>query len=100
MADFGMSELEMRLRSLSAADLSVIEAAASKPGSLMLTSSGSANDALWSDMETVGWTKRAHPFGQATDANPAAKLVRAFELTPEGANAVRTALARLKSGRN
>lgn len=62
----------------------------------MTTSPGSPNDALWSDMEKVGWTKRVNPFEGTPNAKELGALLRIFELTEEGAKAVVSALARIK----
>jgi hypothetical protein len=93
---FDAAQLEERLRKLGPGDLSVITASASKPGSAMTTSPGSPNDALWSDMEKVGWTKRVSPFEGTPNAKELGALLRMFELTEEGAKAVVSALARIK----
>jgi hypothetical protein len=93
---FDAAQLEERLRKLGPGDLSVIAASASKPGSAMTTSPGSPNDALWSDMEKVGWTKRVNPFEGTPNAKELGALLRMFELTEEGAKAVVTALARIR----
>jgi hypothetical protein len=94
MQKFDLLQLEQRLRSLGPGDRSVIEAAVSRPGSVMTTSQGSPNDALWSEMEKVGWTKRLNPFEGTPEL---AALLRAFALTEDGAKAVVAALARLKA---
>ncbi len=97
MQKFDLLQLEQRLRSLGAGDRSVIEAAASRPGSVMTTSPGSPNDALWSEMEKAGWTKRVNPFEGSPNAKELAALLRSFALTEDGAKAVAVALARLKA---
>jgi hypothetical protein len=96
-ATLDAAQLEERLRNLSPGDRSVIEASASKPGSAMTTSPGSANDQLWSDMEKVGWTKRVNPFEGAPNAKELAALLRAFELTDAGTKAVTAALAKIRA---
>ena len=44
-----------RMRQMSAADLSVLAASTQTPGSSMTTAPGSANEALWSELVTLGW---------------------------------------------
>jgi hypothetical protein len=50
--------LMAQMLTLSAGDLSVLEASLGKPDSVMLTVIGSANDRLWSKMEKRGWLKK------------------------------------------
>jgi hypothetical protein len=97
MQKFDLLQLEQRLRSLGPGDRSVIEAAVSKPGSVMTTSPGSPNDLLWSEMEKAGWTKRVNPFEGSPNAKELAALLRSFALTEDGAKAAAVALARLKA---
>jgi hypothetical protein len=44
-----------RMREMSAADISVLEASTQTPESSMTTAPGSANEALWSEMVELGW---------------------------------------------
>ena len=44
-----------RMRAMSAADISVLEASANTPDSNMTTAPGSANEALWSEFVKLGW---------------------------------------------
>ena len=44
-----------RMRAMSAADISVLEASASTPDSNVTTAPGSANEALWSEFVKLGW---------------------------------------------
>ena len=62
----------------------------------MTTTPGSANDVLWSDMEKVGWTKRVD-LESSPNTKALAALLKAFELTEPGAQAVRAALSKLKA---
>ena len=96
MADLTLAELERRLGQLSPGDRSVLERAASIPDSTIVTSPGSPNDALCSEMVTAGWAKTENPFGESPQAAQMANLIRAFVLTSEGAEAVRAAFANLK----
>jgi hypothetical protein len=51
--------LLQRMRQMSAADLSVLEASSGTPESSMTTAPGSPNEVLWSEMVGMGWmTKR------------------------------------------
>ncbi len=50
--------LLQRMREMSAADLSVLEASSKTPESSMTTGPGSANEALWSEMVGLGWMIR------------------------------------------
>ncbi|MGA2260302.1 MAG: hypothetical protein ABSH28_02570 [Acidobacteriota bacterium] len=47
--------LLQRMREMSAADISVLEASSKTPGSNMTTAPGSRNEALWSEMAGLGW---------------------------------------------
>ena len=84
---FDVDQLAARIRALSAGDRSVIVASASTPGAAMMTSAGSANDSLWSEMEAVGWTAR-------DKEKPPADFLRVFVLTESGARAVKAAMAK------
>jgi hypothetical protein len=44
-----------RMRAMSAADISVLEASANTPESNVTTAAGSANEALWSEFVKLGW---------------------------------------------
>lgn len=88
-AAFSARQLRLWLATLSPRDLSINEGAASHPGSGMMTSVGSANDALWSQMERAGWTQRI-----TTDPLLAIPgVTSAYTLTETGARAVTTELA-------
>ena len=47
--------LLQRLREMSAADISVLEASTKTPGSSMTTAPGSHNEVLWSEFVGLGW---------------------------------------------
>jgi hypothetical protein len=53
-----IESLLKRLRGMSAADLSVLEASTKTPGSSMTTALGSCTEALWSEMVALGWMNR------------------------------------------
>jgi hypothetical protein len=58
VADDSNESLMAQMLTLSAGDLSVLEASLAKPDSTMMTVIGSANDRLWSKMERRGWLKK------------------------------------------
>jgi len=47
-----------RMRKMSPADISVLDASSKTPESSMTTGPGSANEALWSEMVELGWMTR------------------------------------------
>src|ERR1035437_2000113 len=47
--------LVQRMRKMSAADISVLEARSQTPDSSMTATPGSQNEALWSEMAELGW---------------------------------------------
>ncbi|VIO75517.1 hypothetical protein CI41S_48190 [Bradyrhizobium ivorense] len=89
-SDFDARQLCLWLATLSSGDLSVNESAAARPGSVMITTVGSANDALWSQMERAGWAQRI-----ALDDLPMAHVASPYAFTEAGARAVTAALAEL-----
>ncbi|WP_157113489.1 hypothetical protein [Bradyrhizobium embrapense] len=89
---FDDRQLCLWLATLSPGDLSVNEGAAARPGSAMITSVGSHNDVLWSQMERADWTQRI-----AVDDVPMAHLASSYTFTETGARAVKTAIAELIS---
>ncbi|UPK33576.1 hypothetical protein IVB18_36080 [Bradyrhizobium sp. 186] len=91
-APFDARQLRLWLATLSLGDLSVNEGAAARPGSTMVTGVGSANEALWSQMEYAGWTQQI-----TTDALSIPSVTSAYTLTETGARAVTKALAELVS---
>jgi hypothetical protein len=94
-AAFSARQLRLWLATLSPGDLSVNEAAGSRPGSGMITGVGSANDALWSQMERAGWTQRI-----TTDPLSIPGVTSAYTLTEAGARAVTTELAAIVAAIN
>lgn len=65
MSEAQTEALLERMRSMSAADLSVLEAAIKQPSGeqpvLLTTIPGSANDQLWSEMTKLGWLSAEPP---------------------------------------
>lgn len=62
MTDDQRQALLTRMRAMSAADLSILEAAFAEPSGepiMVTTTPGSKNDFLWSDMVTLGWMSAA-----------------------------------------
>ncbi|WP_145987167.1 MULTISPECIES: hypothetical protein [Bradyrhizobium] len=91
-ATFDARQLRFWLATLSPGDLSVNEGAAAHPGSLMITSIGSPNDALWSQMERAGWAQQI-----AGDDLSIAGVASTYAFTELGAHAVTKALTELAS---
>jgi hypothetical protein len=89
---FDARQLRFWLATLSPADLSLNEAAAARPGSAMVTAIGSPNDALWSQLEPVGWAQSI----TAGDLSMSGET-STYAFTEGGARAVTTALAELAS---
>jgi len=87
-AAFNARQLRLWLATLSLGDLSVNEGSAARPGSTMITGVGSANDALWSQMEHAGWTQR---ITAAPLSIPG--VTSAYTLTETGARTMTTELA-------
>jgi hypothetical protein len=91
-AAFDARQLRFWLATLSPGDLSVNEGAAARPESAMITGIGSPNDALWSQMERVGWAQQI-----AVDDLSMSGVASTYAFTEAGARAVTTALAELVS---
>ncbi|HEX8166905.1 MAG TPA: hypothetical protein VF601_14115 [Beijerinckiaceae bacterium] len=71
-----------RIAALGAGDRSVLEAALQNPDSQMLTTEGSANHVLWSEMAQIGWmTELPLPEGFP-------EFCRIYALTEEGSSAI------------
>jgi hypothetical protein len=66
---------------MSAADLSVLEAAARDESAHLITTEGSANDRLWSKMARVDWMRAAAVPSELGALMPA---MRTYQLTPKG----------------
>lgn len=89
---FDACQLRFWLATLSPGDLSLNEGAAAGPKSAMITGIGSPNDALWSQMERVGWAQQI-----AADDLSMSGVASTYAFTEAGARAVTTALAELVS---
>ena len=87
-ANFSARQLRLWLATLSPGDLSVNEGAAARPGAIVVTGAGSANDALWSQMEHAGWTQRI-----TDEPLSIPGVTSAYVLTEAGARAATTELA-------
>jgi hypothetical protein len=89
-ADKVAPHLWIRLAQLGPGDLSVNQAAAVQPDAVMGTAHGSLNDALWSDMMELGWTREI-----TLDQPVLAAATRAFAFTSAGIRVMTEALAEL-----
>ena len=89
-ADKIAPHLWIRLALLGPGDLSVNQAAVAQPKSVMGTGLGSPNDALWSDLAELGWTREI-----TLDQPVLAAATRAFALTGAGIRVMKEALAEL-----
>jgi hypothetical protein len=89
-ADRIAPHLWTRLAALGPGDLSVNQAAVAQSGNVMATGAGSANDALWSDMMELGWTREI-----ALDQPVLAAATRAFAFTDAGIRVMTQALSEL-----
>jgi hypothetical protein len=77
-----MEALLRRMRGMSAADISVLDASAQTPDSNMTTAPGSPNEALWSEMVELGWiTKKADALELP---GRAPLLMTIYSISPEG----------------
>ncbi|WP_162914476.1 hypothetical protein [Taklimakanibacter lacteus] len=88
-ADKIAPHLWTRLALLGPGDLSVNQAAVVQPESLMVTGHGSPNDALWSEMVEIGWTREIRL------DQPVLTASRAFAFTDAGIRVMTEALAEL-----
>ena len=79
------------MRSMSAADISVLEASAHTPDSNMTTAPGSANEALWTAFAGFGWVAIKE---DALDLPGGKKFVmKIYSITPEGLHPILNLLA-------
>lgn len=79
-----------RMRQMSAADLSILQASAQTPGSSMTTAPGSANEALWSEMVGLGWmTSREENLDLPGGAH---FPMRIYTISPAGLEPIRNLL--------
>ena len=82
-----------RMREMSAADISVLEASAQTPGSNMTTSPGSPNEILWSEMVGLGWMESRDEMLELPEG--ARFLIRIYSISPEGLEPIRNLLSAL-----
>lgn len=92
MSEAQAQTLLARMRMMSAADLSVLEAAAQEPSGeqpvLLTTVPGSANDQLWSEMAKLGWLSEEPPLDAPVRS-------RVFALQPSAKPALEELFAEL-----
>lgn len=85
--------LLQRMREMSAADLSVLEASSKTAGSSMTTAPGSRNEVLWSEMVGLGWM-----IGRDEELElpgGARFLMRIYTISPEGLQPILNLLSTL-----
>jgi hypothetical protein len=91
--DAQIEALLNRMRTMSAADISVLHASAHTPDSNMTTAPGSANEALWSEMVNLGWMIAKE---DALDLPGGRRFVmKIYSISPEGLEPILNLLARL-----
>ena len=87
--------LLQRMREMSAADLSVLEASTQTPGSSMTTGPGSPNEVLWSEMVDLGWMIRRD---EALDLPGGARFpMKIYTISPEGLEPISNLLSILSN---
>ena len=85
-----------RMRGISAADLSVLDASAHTPDSNMTTSPGSANSVLWSEMAELGWMNKKEDSLDLPGRAPFVMTI--YSIRPEGTEPILSLLAALLKG--
>jgi len=91
-----MDALLERMRGMSAADISVLEAAAHTPESNMTTSPGSSNELLWSAMVELGWMDKKE---DALDLPGGARFAMSlYAIRPEGIDPILSLLSAVAKG--
>jgi hypothetical protein len=92
-----MAALLQQMYSMSAGDLSTLEASLGDPGSKMVTSPGSPNDALWSRMVSLGWMS----LEERTVGIPEGPsiVMKEYRIEPEGRQPVTQLMAALLQDR-
>jgi hypothetical protein len=84
------------MQTMSAADLSVLDASAHTRDSNMTTAPGSPNELLWTRMLELGWTSKRQ---EALDLPGRAPLVmNIYAIRPEGVEPILSLLAALGKG--
>ena len=76
------SEILDRMRHMSRADISVLEACVKSPDSAMTTFPGSPNDVLWTEMMQLGWTDRDEQVASLSDS--VSITLRIYKITQQG----------------
>ena len=85
-----------RMREMSAADISVLEASSKTPGSNMTTAPGSPNEALWSEMVRLGWMIRRD---EDLELPGGARLpMKIYTISAEGLDPILNLLSTLSKG--
>jgi hypothetical protein len=91
-----MDFLLARMRGMSAADLSVLDASVHTPDSNMTTSPGSPNQALWSEMVELGWMNKKE---DAIDLPGGTRFtMTVYSIRPEGLEPILSLLSSLSKG--
>jgi hypothetical protein len=92
-SDGQIKALLERMRAMSAADISVLEASANTADSNMTTAPGSANEALWSEFVKFDWMIKKE---DAIDL-PGGKrfLITIYSISPNGLQPIRELLSTL-----
>ncbi len=91
-----MDALLERMRGMSAADLSVLDAAAHTPDSNMTTSPGSPNEVLWSAMVELGWMNKKE---DGLDLPGGARFtMNLYSIRPEGLQPILSLLSAVLKG--
>lgn len=82
-----------RMRGMSAADISVLEASTQTPDSNMTTGPGSPNESLWSEMVDLGWMIRED---EDLELPGGVRFpMKAYSIRPEGLQPILNLLATL-----
>lgn len=85
-----------RMRTMSAADLSNLEAGLTHPDNTLTTQPGSANDFLWKEMEELGWLQASD--GSFDLPNGKSFPLRKYAFTEEGRVPIAALLAKDRGG--
>ena len=88
------AELLVRMRQMSAADVSLLDASLNTPDCNITTAPGSRNEALLSKMVTLGWMARRE---EALDLPGGKRFVmKIYSITPQGQDPIATLLSMLE----
>jgi hypothetical protein len=88
--------LLQRMRGMSAADISVLDAGVRTVDSNMATAPGSANEALWSQMVELGWMSTKQDVLEL--GGGARYVMNIYSIRPEGIEPILSLLAALAKG--